>query len=284
MITRRRILQLSSLTILGSQLPAFGGARLSAKDLDEILAYIRGNQLGALPIGLMMGQIGQLFLDVPYVGGTLEGPGPEECRVRFDGLDCVTYFENVLGLARMARKGTLSRQHLVDEITYTRYRDGLIDGYLSRLHYTAEWIENNVQKGTVEDITRTLLGGERIAIAVNFMSTHPQYYTPLKDDPDMIKKAAEIEERINAIPRWYVPKGRIASIENELQTGDIIAIATAKSGLDYSHTGMIYVDNEGIARFMHASTTRKKVVLDISISEYMASVQSHTGITVVRPR
>jgi hypothetical protein len=34
---------------------------------------------------------------------------------------------------------------------------------------------------------------------------------------------------------------------------------------------------------MHASTTKKQVVIDVTISAYVASVASHIGITVIRP-
>ena len=41
-----------------------------------------------------------------------------------------------------------------------RYRNGVLDGYPSRLHYFTDWIRNNEQKGLVRDITSELGGTE----------------------------------------------------------------------------------------------------------------------------
>lgn len=63
------------------------------------------------------------------------------------GLDCVTFFENVLDMARIFRQGKYEFDDLLAAVTHTRYRGGKLDGYLSRLHYTADWIHDNVAKG-----------------------------------------------------------------------------------------------------------------------------------------
>jgi hypothetical protein len=52
------------------------------------------------PIGELIGQIADDLTGIPYLGGTLEGPGAEICRVNLNGLDCDTFFENVLVIAR----------------------------------------------------------------------------------------------------------------------------------------------------------------------------------------
>jgi hypothetical protein len=234
-----------------------------------------------LPIGDLMGNIGTLLLGTPYVGGTLEGTGPEICRADLTGLDCVTFFENVLAMARCSKLGTPSWDAFIKQITRTRYRDGQLDGYASRLHYTAEWIENNVAKGIVRDVTPDL-GGDVFPIRVSFMSEHPQYYPPLKADTALVGTMASIERRLATTTRYIVPREKIADIEPLLKTGDIVAIATSKAGLDYAHTGLI-VREGSVARLMHASVTKKKVILDVRLSDYIASVKSHIGVSILRP-
>jgi hypothetical protein len=236
----------------------------------------------ALPIGELMGKLGQLFLGVPYVGGTLEADGPETCRLDLTGLDCVTYFENVLCLARVIKKRRPTFEALIDEITFTRYRGGTLNGYTSRLHYTADWIQDNIAKGVVLDVTPQLQA-DPFPLDVHFMSANPRFYKPLKQDPALVQEMAAIEARINVTSRTYVPKARIADVASQLQTGDIIAITTSKEGLDYAHTGMILVTPDGVRHFMHASAQKKKVLIDQSIDAYVNSVRTHTGISVVRP-
>lgn len=236
----------------------------------------------ALPIGDLMGKLGQLFIGTPYVGGTLDGDGPEVCRIDFTGLDCVTYFENVLGMARVIKKRKTSFDDLQKEITFTRYRQGTLNGYVSRLHYTAEWIEDNVKKGVVTDVTTTLQA-DPFPLNVSFMSENPRFYRPLRELPALVQEMASVERSINSTSRWYVPRDRIAGVEQLLRTGDIVAITTSKSGIDYAHTGLVFVTEDGVRHLMHASSQQKKVVLDGAVHEYVQGVRTHTGISVVRP-
>ena len=232
-------------------------------------------------IGDLMGHLGLLLVGTPYVGGTLEGAGPEVCRIDLTGLDCVTFFENVLDMARVIKKKKTKYEDFVEEVTYTRYRDGKLGDYTSRLHYTTEWLTDNVTKNVVRDINVTL-GGIPFEKNLFFMSKNPKYYKPLQEFPSMVDTMASVEAKLNATTLLYVPKEAIKEIESKLQTGDIVAITTSKDGLDYSHTGMIYVEG-GQARLLHASSNKKKVILDTTVSEYVNGVRAHTGITVVRP-
>jgi len=256
-------------------------AATSSYIYSQTMRRIAAEKWNRLPIGDLMGNIGTLLLGTPYVGGTLEGAGPEICRADLTGLDCVTFFENVLAMARCSKLGTPSWDAFIKQITRTRYRDGQLDGYTSRLHYTAEWIENNVAKGIVRDVTPDL-GGDVFPIRVSFMSEHPQYYPPLKADTALVGTIASIERRLATTTRYIVPREKIADIEPLLKTGDIVAIATSKAGLDYAHTGLI-VREGSVARLMHASVTKKKVILDVRLSDYIASVKSHIGVSILRP-
>ncbi len=248
---------------------------------EQIITKAKGENFSSRPIGTMMGDLGTLLLGTAYIGGTLEG-APELCRIDLTGLDCVTFFENVLCMARIIKKKSYSMNDLINEVTMTRYRSGKLDGYISRLHYTSEWIKDNVKKKTVNDITKDL-GGIVFPLQLSFMSQHPQYYAPLKDNQELVKEIAGIEQSINTLTHYFIPKKDVRKIENKLKTGDIIAIATNKEGLDYAHTGMIMRDKRGKARFLHASVKKKKVYLDTTISAYLKTVESHIGITVLRP-
>lgn len=234
-----------------------------------------------LPIGQLMVKLGRQLVGTPYVGGTLEGDGPEVCRVRLDGLDCVTFFESVLNLARNLQTGRTTADQLIESVTRTRYRSGKLDGYTSRLHYTTEWILDNVLKGTVTDISKDL-GGKPVHMPVDFMSTNPKYYPALRQDSAAVRQIAEIEARLRGETMYVIGRSEIASIESRLQDGDIIAIVTSKKGLDYAHTGIV-VREGSRARFMHASSTKKLVVLDGYLSEVISRVDSWTGISVARP-
>jgi hypothetical protein len=236
----------------------------------------------SLPIGECMGKIGTVFIGTEYVAGTLEGKGPEVCRVDLTGLDCVTFFENALCLARIIKKGRTDFADFIKELTYTRYRKGSLTDYTSRLHYTSDWIYDNEKKRVIKDITRDI-GGQKFPVEVSFMSGNPQYYPALMEFPEFITTIAGIEQEINRREHWFIPRKRIRKAQEYLQTGDIIAVATNKKGLDYAHTGLVFRDGEGRIRLLHASLKQKKVLLDTELYRYIQSVEAHIGITIARP-
>ena len=126
------------------------------------------------------------LLGKPYVGWTLERDENQEfCFVSMDRLDCVTFAETVLGLAnvRWNSRALVSSDNLVRAVEETRYRGGRVDGYLSRLHYTSDWIYDNARKGTVIDLTKSLPGAKPFVKTINFMSQHMSVYRQLIAHP-----------------------------------------------------------------------------------------------------
>jgi hypothetical protein len=232
-------------------------------------------------IGDLVVKVAKNFVGLPYLGGTLEGE-PEFCRNNFEGLDCVTFFENSLNLARMIRAGDFLQDNFPDYLLQTRYKNGIISDYSSRLHYTSDWILQNTANGIVENISDKLKGVPT-QFNLSFMSQNPKYYSALKEHPELIETISQIEKNINTKSFSIIPKSKIKKIESSLKNGDIIAIATSKKGLDYSHLGIICVDEKGLRRLMHASSSKKKVVIDTTLSVYISKIKSDIGITVLRP-
>ena len=254
--------------------------------LAGLLATAQAQAWDTLAIGERVARFGRALEGAPYVEGTLEGPGPERCRVTADGFDCVTFMETALNLARAMRTAggrEPTSGDVTSAITYTRYRGGRLDGYPSRLHYTSEWIADNIAKGVLEDVTPSL-GGVPFPLHVDFMSKHPERYPALRDNPALVDSMRHIERRINSTRRTHVPRDRVAAIERKLRSGDLVAITTSISGLDYAHTGLIIREGRG-ARLLHASSKGGRVMLDDRIGAYLARApRTSIGITVLRPR
>ena len=249
----------------------------------QIIKSAKEKKWESLPIGECIGNIGLLMVGTEYVAGTIEGEGPEICRVDLTGLDCVTFYENVLCTARILKKGKTTYDDLIAELTLTRYRGGKLTDYTSRLHYTSDWIYDNEKKKVVRNITRKI-GGKEYPVEVSFMSKNPGYYPALKEFPEFIKTIAAFEREINKRRNWYIPKSKVRKAQRDIRTGDIIVLATNKKGLDYAHTGLAYRDEKGKVRFLHASSEKNKVMLDTELYKYIQSVETFIGITVARPQ
>lgn len=247
---------------------------------DLLLQKAKSEKWQNLKINELISKIGFELVGKQYVSYTLEKQ-PERCIVNLTKLDCVTFVEAVLGLARIIKNGKSDFNDLINEVTLIRYREGNLVDYTSRLHYSSDWIYDNEKKGIVKDITKEL-GGIMLRVNVYFMSKFPKYYKALQVNPEFISIISDLEKEINSRKYYFIPKNKIKSIEKQLQTGDIIVLATNISGMDYAHIGFVWVDEKGNRRLLHASSVKKQVYLDRTISEYISRVKKQTGITVLR--
>ena len=141
--------------------------------VENILKQLKTDQ--KLETGLLVIQVGKLFLETPYVANTLEIGGNERLVINLRELDCTTFAENCLALARTIHKENPTFNDFVEELRSIRYRDGLLKGYPSRLHYFSDWIFNNDQKKVVKSISKDI-ANVAIDNRVSFMSKHPEDY------------------------------------------------------------------------------------------------------------
>lgn len=260
------------------------------KNIDRyhaVMTKARAAGWAQIPIGPRMALLGRECLGIPYVGYTLEIDDRIECpSANFSGLDCWTFFEVVLGMARLLERprAVYTPQDLLKEIQWTRYRGGVCTGnYLERIHYLNEWFIDNEARGNVKDITRALGGAIQLrGRQSREMTILWKGYRYLRKNPSLRSQMARIEAKVNTLPVWYIPKGSVAKIESKLADGDIAGIVSRGQGGVCSHVGLITRVN-GQARFMHASKNHKIVVLDQTISRYLHEFSSHAGLIVARP-
>lgn len=156
-----------------------------------------------------------------------------------------------------------------------------MNGYLSRLHYTSDWIFDNDRKKTVVDLSKSLPGASVFTKRVGYMSLNPDKYAALKANPSLMPELRLMEGRSNARQKWFVPIESIRLAEKELKTGDVIALCGGPEGIDCTHVGMIIVE-DSVPHFVHASSTKKEVTFDKRLSEYLEGGKT-IGVMVARP-
>ena len=236
--------------------------------------------------GDLLARLGERFVGTPYQPQTLELAGPERLVINLEALDCVTFVENVLVLARLAWAGAVDdpddfRSAYRDELTRIRYRGGVLDGYASRLHYFSEWITDNESLGMMDAIARDL-GGVADPSPIDFMSTHPDAYRQLAD-PAVLTEIARMEARLAEARRYYIPAGAIDAASGGIRDGDIIAATSTVAGLDVAHAG-IALWRDGTLRLMHAPLVGSHVqISEESLAERIARIGGQDGIMVARP-
>jgi len=278
---------------------ACGSRKATASDPDrerlaDWTAALRAEGLARpeAPLGRAATRVGELAAGTPYEAHTLEAylgagtspPRIEPLTLSLTRFDCVTLVEACLAVARLAAGDAVPTwEGFGREVERMRYRAGERGGYASRLHYFSEWIGDGERRGLVRDLG-TELGGAEDQRPLRFMTEHRSSYPALADD-GVFREIEAVERRLDGEPRRVVATGRIAEVADRIETGDVLAFATAIPGLDVTHAAFAYRDAGGILRVLHAPLSGGVVEITRStLPEYVAAIRRSTGILVARPR
>lgn len=234
------------------------------------------------PIGDVIVEIGKSFLGTDYAANTLEKGDQESLVINLTGLDCTTLLENALVFARCIKENKTSFKDYQKELQKIRYRNGIINGYPSRLNYFSDWIYYNKKKGIIRDLTKDI-GGEKIIFNLNYMSSHPHSYKRLKENPGFIQVIRKQEREISKREYYFIPKEKISIIENKIKNGDLIAITSNIKGLDINHVGIAVRLNDHRIHLLNAPNVGYKVqITKLNLSDYLINIKKDTGIIVLR--
>ena len=224
------------------------------------------------------------MLGVPYVAGTLDGNEEEQLIIRTDALDCTTFVETVLALCIADERADRSFDGFKKALTDVRYRDGVLDGYASRLHYFSDWIRNNEQMGFVKECTSETSCAQPQELWLNFMTTHVDSYQPMKKNPALVEVMAAQEKHWQGTIVSYIPKEKLNLPPEELKIkdGDILAMVTNIKGLDIVHVGFAFWKDNHL-HLLHASSSAKKVIEDPKTQyESSGKTKAHIGLRAIR--
>ncbi len=243
--------------------------------------YAIQQNLSQRPMGEIMQAIADYFIGTPYRAGLLDQSNQESLVITLNGFDCVLLVETVLAMARGIAVQDYSDLSFVNHIINPRYWNGKMDGYCSRLHYFSEWIADNQRRDNARDIS-TDLGGERINKQLFFMSKNRAKYPQIASDDANYECIVSMEDSISRLKIDYIPDYKISSVYSQLQSGDIIAVATEINGLDVTHTGLVYLNSDSNIGFIHASPAGE-VTIAYDLERYIWNVENAIGILVARP-
>lgn len=239
----------------------------------ELENWLKGSLIFPTETQFML-KIGKSYLGTKYVANTLDRNDKEQLVIDKKAVDCLTFIEYVLAQA--------IGSSFAENLQTIRYRDGIINGYPSRLHYTSDWIENGVRNGFLKDITAEN-SNNTTKLSLSYMSTHPQQYKQLADSPENVKQMTVYEKALSGKVVHYLPKNKLPETGFPwIMDGDIITIMTNIAGLDIAHVGIADYIN-GKLHLLHASSTVGKVVVsEEPLNLMLNNHKSWTGIRVVR--
>ena len=260
---------------------ALENVRYTPQDVENFKAVMELLQpMKDAPMSEMVIATAKHFLGTPYVSYTLEIE-PEMLTVNTRETDCILFVEMCLAMSLTAKDDNPTFEKYCDNIRNLRYRNGVVNGYPSRLHYTSEWILQGEARGIFNDISKDL-GGSPLDQEFYYMSEHPDSYKQLKDDPGAIVRIMDAEDNLDSFEYWYLPKAELPELIKGIKTGDIIGFNCATPGLDIAHVAYAYWEGDSLT-FIHASYGEKKVVINKTpLIEYTNGIKGHNGLRVVR--
>jgi hypothetical protein len=254
-----------------------------------ILAKAERGNWRNIPLGERTVLVAREMIGTPYINYSLEVDDRIESPVvNLNGMDCWTYYENALAIARMLcyQPGPYRPVDMLHMVEIERYRNGVCTGnYLSRMHHLEEVFHDNQRRGYATNITSRLPGAVKIHRDIQEMTVQWKNYRYLRSNPALVEPMGRIEARVSNLPVYHVPKSRVRAVENYLRNGDICAITCNDSNSYTSHVGLIMrIANR--AYFSHATSDRNKghmVIIDRPITDYVNQTSNHAGIIICRP-
>lgn len=257
--------------------------------LQAIVTKAERENWRALAIGDRTVRVARELVGTPYLHYTLEVDDRIECPVvNLKAMDCWTYYENALAIARMLtfKPGPYHATDMLQMVELERYRNGICTGsYLSRMHHLEEVFYDNQRRGYSNNITSRIPGATQLQREIHEMTVQWKNYRYLRSNPSLIEPMGKIEAQVSRLPVTYIPKSYVRAAEAYLRNGDICAITSNESTSYTSHVGLIMrIGNR--AYFSHATSDVDKgrmVIIDRPITDYLNGNLKHTGIIISRP-
>jgi hypothetical protein len=227
-------------------------------------------------VGMQIEKISGAFLGCPYLDKPL-GDG-EYDRFRFDGFDCITYIETVIGLKHSKSFDDFPK--VMDQI---RYVNGEV-GVLTRKHITSlDWIPGNERQGFCKDITACVAEklnieeklaeclGNRGAFLRKTQAAAVEAYRAMDPEPDFMKAETARCHYLPILDLLADP-----SKLEQLQNGNIACIVRPNwdleekigTNLNISHMGFVIKKADAVY-FRHAGSEEPREVKELPLIEYI---------------
>lgn len=228
------------------------------------------------------GNIARRFIGTPYVAHTLEIE-PEALTVNLDELDCTTFVDIVLAFSFTVAERRLGWQDFLYNLKRMRYRNGMVAGYSSRLHYNCDWAMDNIHRGNLIDATSLSPKCSYVIRSIDFMSGHRDKYAALADSAQFARiVSVENGYRNHRFPYIKVNDLSSKDVQSFLREGDVVAFVSNRKDLDVTHLGIV-VKEKGQTRVLHASSIDGVVeISDAPISDFVKRNRNWIGVRVYR--
>lgn len=248
--------------------------------LSQLTTKAKAQNIAKKPIGDIMQWAALQLLDKPYEAALLDRESTENLYISLNQTDCMLFIEEVFSVAKILKNNTPSLKKLTAWIKNIRYHGDAV-AYCNRNHYFKDWAVDNINKGLFTDEAATLTQ-QYLAYPANVLGIA---LTKSKKHPNDLARILARENYVNTLKLGFIPIKELDKYLPKIKPGDIIGIVRTPKGRADSvhHLGIAYLHN-GKVGMIDASSTYKKVVIEDTLTGYLAQFDNSEGILLLRAK
>lgn len=268
LITSQAFSESSYPTIIESSTPAI---------LSQLNSAAKSQNISKKSIGDIMQWTSLQLLGKPYEGRLLDRSTPEYLYISLNQTDCMLFIEEVYSFSRMTKNKQQSIENYTNGIKDLRYHGDV--AYCNRNHYFKDWALTNINKGIFTDEAAKLTH-KYLDYPASVLSKAIAGSPVHASDVDCIISR---EKYINTLKIGFIPLDDLPKYLSKIKSGDIIGIIRTPVGKADSihHLGIAYV-HDGRVSLIDASSIYGKVVVEETLTGYLAKFKNSEGIILLR--
>lgn len=246
----------------------------------KLVTSAKTQKIAKKPIGDIMQWTALQLLNKPYVGRLLDRTVPEYLYISLNPTDCMLFIEEVFAFSKVLK----NKQHSIDDFTAQikniRYHGDV--AYCNRNHYFKDWSISNINKGLFIDVAEQLTHqylvypADVLSKAIANSPTHAGDVAAIKSREDYIN---------NNLKLGFISLKDLPKYLSKIKPGDIIGIIRTPNGKADSvyHLGIAYI-HDGKVGMIDASSIYHKVVIEDTLTGYLAKFKNSEGIVLLRAK
>ena len=255
----KNIIMSAGLLIAGF-LPVIGEVRYHCEEdktkAMELVSHAEGSEYGDRIVNAAKALIG-----TPY-GKAADNDSLGTIMVRLDTVNQREFIYLSLAAGKTAELTNGSLQDFEDRLENISRKKGKDTGFASQFFYGSDWIQDNVYRGNLREMTEYLDGGDSRTKTLDYVSRHADEF-PAMSNPETAEKVRvdEFGYRSHRIPHLKKQSIGNKAVKELLKNGDIIILNNPDPDFDIYDIGIVSMEN-GEPYLIHISREKGEVVED----------------------
>lgn len=206
-------------------------------------------------------------------------------RINVDSFSPLMFVNTVAALAKASMKsGYTDWRTFAAEFEDISTRRGKDTGYASIMFHTSDWINDNVSRGNVKELTENFSGGVVARTkSLDEMTRFRQNFPALADSATFEKvRMNEMGYRTHRIPTLKKETIKKKEILDELKNGDVVILVPSRDGIDFYDIGIVEMEDDG-PHFIHLSPSEGKITEEEVLTRYFPLMTKYfQGYRIIR--